>query len=146
MADIEEMYARRDSLKAELLELDKEICRNSEHIRRQFHHNPFWIMDRFEELVKKVQFAKKLTPQPGADGEMWQPFVYQMDGKNYNVKFSESELDEGLTLDEGIDMDIALEVWNAEDPIAWLEEHGITEEHKQVGYLLYLTLREDKQS
>ncbi len=149
MKTLNELQEERDRLKAELIEVEKSICRHPEHIRLMFCHNPFWKLDRFEELVGRVEFARKLTPGVDKTGDMWHPFVYQMGGQNYNVRFSESSLamncDTEAALGDRAEYDgyMADELWNAEDPVQWLEDHGVTEDFKKIGYLMYLTMRED---
>lgn len=133
MKTLKELRDEREEIKLKLIELDKEICQHPEHIREQFHHNPFWKLDRFEALIGRVNFVKRLTPNG-----VWHPFVYRMDDVVVEVSFSESELDQN----EEYNVKMADQLWNSDDPVQWLEEHGVDSEVKQVGYLLYLTMKE----
>lgn len=145
MKTLKELQDEREEVKSRLIELEKEICRHPEHIRRMFCHNPFWKLDRFEELVNRVQFAKRLAPKIDSSG-IWHEFVYQMDDKNHSVRFNESSLhpNEANAGRHEFDMTMADELWAADDPIQWLEDHGVNWDFKQVGYLMYLTMRDEE--
>jgi hypothetical protein len=144
---LDDLYHERDMLKAELVELEKEICRHPEHVRGMFRHNPMWDLDRFEALIRRVTFARKLTTTTDADGYRHHGFLYEMDGADrpVTVRFHETSLtgEDAQETDDGVDPSMASQVWDTDDPVAWLEEHGVTDPVKQVGYLMYLTLREE---
>ncbi len=36
---------------------------------------------------------------------------------------------------------MADEMWDSDDPIVWLEDHGVMWDFKQIGFLLYLTMK-----
>lgn len=146
MSTLEELNEKKNAIRLELIEVEKEIGRHPDTIRASFAHNPEWDMDAFEAIVEKITFIRPIRGKYDHDGE-WRGFMYQMNDKVYRVRLGSSMVvdDDWMECgpaneEERMPLSFAESLWEEEDPVTALrEKRQVTEDWKMAGYLLTLS-------
>lgn len=137
----------RDYLKQQMVELDKTICSNKEHINKTFKREPNWDEDKFNDFLSHIKLVKETSGMTDSRKNMmsWHGYVFIIEDQLYYVRHGSNWcsdiLDCGLEGKESpLNGDVCYKLSSQEDPFEYLKSESVTHTFLIAGYLLARTL------